>query len=169
MFYKKTENHPFGNSPTSKDTILFETNTTSLLKKSKLRGAALHRHCRPCATTPVKPWLWRQKRFVYRATISFICLIPHSPRDSPLPSLRFAPADDEVEKVSIKVVGMTCASCVANIEKNISKVEGESRFNCGAAPLLFLYAYTYPSSEEVRVGYPFTAGWTKKPLTQKYE
>lgn len=34
-------------------------------------------------------------------------------------------AAEELEKVVIKVGGMTCASCVASIERNIRKVEGE--------------------------------------------
>jgi Cu+-exporting ATPase len=34
------------------------------------------------------------------------------------------PAGGESEKCSIKIVGMTCASCVNNIEKTISKTEG---------------------------------------------
>ena len=34
------------------------------------------------------------------------------------------PAGGESEKCSIKIVGMTCASCVNNIEKTISKAEG---------------------------------------------
>lgn len=33
--------------------------------------------------------------------------------------------DEELDKVIIKVTGMTCASCVANIEKNLSKEEGK--------------------------------------------
>ena len=32
---------------------------------------------------------------------------------------------EECEKVILKVTGMTCASCVANIERHIIKVEGE--------------------------------------------
>lgn len=35
-------------------------------------------------------------------------------------------SDDDLEKVTLKVTGMTCASCVASIETNISKVEGLS-------------------------------------------
>ena len=32
----------------------------------------------------------------------------------------------DLEKVTLKVLGMTCASCVATIEKNVSKVEGSA-------------------------------------------
>ena len=32
--------------------------------------------------------------------------------------------DDEYEKCFLKVTGMTCGSCVANIERNLKKVEG---------------------------------------------
>ena len=37
---------------------------------------------------------------------------------------RIYPNQGQSEKCSIKVVGMTCASCVNNIEKNISKEAG---------------------------------------------
>lgn len=33
--------------------------------------------------------------------------------------------DDDLEKCFLRVTGMTCASCVATIEKNLLKVEGE--------------------------------------------
>lgn len=33
-------------------------------------------------------------------------------------------AHEDLEKVTLKVTGMTCASCVASIEKNLGKVEG---------------------------------------------
>lgn len=32
--------------------------------------------------------------------------------------------DDELEKCFMKVSGMTCSSCVANIEHNLSRMEG---------------------------------------------
>jgi hypothetical protein len=40
--------------------------------------------------------------------------------------IQVAPYDDELEKVHLKVTGMTCASCVANIERHLMKVEGET-------------------------------------------
>ena len=39
-------------------------------------------------------------------------------------SYKIYPNQGQSEKCSIKVVGMTCASCVNNIEKNISKEAG---------------------------------------------
>jgi hypothetical protein len=33
--------------------------------------------------------------------------------------------DEEYEKCFLQVAGMTCGSCVANIERNLKKVEGE--------------------------------------------
>ncbi|XP_064636017.1 copper-transporting ATPase 1-like isoform X2 [Lineus longissimus] len=38
--------------------------------------------------------------------------------------IQVASSDDELEKVHLKVTGMTCASCVANIERHLMKVEG---------------------------------------------
>lgn len=35
--------------------------------------------------------------------------------------------DEELEKCYFKVTGMTCGSCVANIERRLRKVEGRSR------------------------------------------
>ena len=35
-----------------------------------------------------------------------------------------ADEDDELEKCFMKVTGMTCSSCVANIERNLMKMEG---------------------------------------------
>ena len=32
---------------------------------------------------------------------------------------------DEYDKCFIKVVGMTCSSCVANVEKHVMKMEGQ--------------------------------------------
>ena len=33
--------------------------------------------------------------------------------------------DDDLEKCFIKVTGMTCSSCVGNVERHVSKMEGE--------------------------------------------
>ena len=35
-----------------------------------------------------------------------------------------ADEDDDLEKCFMKVTGMTCSSCVANIERNLMKMEG---------------------------------------------
>ena len=43
-------------------------------------------------------------------------------------SVRFSKKTDEADdydKCFLTIKGMTCASCVANIEKNINKMEGE--------------------------------------------
>lgn len=37
-----------------------------------------------------------------------------------------AGVDDDLEKCFLRVSGMTCASCVATIEKNLMKVEGKT-------------------------------------------
>ena len=38
--------------------------------------------------------------------------------------------DDDLEKCFLRVTGMTCASCVATIEKNLMKVEGRCPRTC---------------------------------------
>ncbi|XP_041357192.1 copper-transporting ATPase 1-like [Gigantopelta aegis] len=54
---------------------------------------------------------------------------PSNPFLSPSSSVKFHKSDDDIEmaeyeKCYLKVSGMTCASCVATIEKNIGKIEG---------------------------------------------
>ena len=39
---------------------------------------------------------------------------------------------DEYDKCFIKVVGMTCSSCVANVERHVMKMEGQ----CHCLPLM---------------------------------
>lgn len=39
-----------------------------------------------------------------------------------------AAIDDDLEKCFLRVSGMTCASCVATIEKNLMKVQGKNFF-----------------------------------------
>ena len=34
--------------------------------------------------------------------------------------------DDDLEKCYLSISGMTCTSCVANIERNLMKVEGQA-------------------------------------------
>ena len=33
--------------------------------------------------------------------------------------------DDDIERCYIKVTGMTCSSCVGNVERHVSKMEGK--------------------------------------------
>ena len=35
-----------------------------------------------------------------------------------------SPTDADFKKVTVKVTGMTCTSCVSSIEKNVGRVEG---------------------------------------------
>ena len=47
-----------------------------------------------------------------------------------MPQVRILPTkpledDDELEKCFLSIAGMTCSSCVSNIERNLSKIEGE--------------------------------------------
>ena len=48
--------------------------------------------------------------------------------ESKLGTVRYKPGtneDEEFDKCYLKVTGMTCASCVSTIEKNLIKVEGQ--------------------------------------------
>jgi len=48
--------------------------------------------------------------------------------DSQKGTARYKPGtneEEEYDKCFLKVTGMTCASCVATIEKNLAKMEGE--------------------------------------------
>lgn len=44
---------------------------------------------------------------------------------------------EEYEKCFVRIAGMTCGSCVANVEKNLMKVEGGCIHSLSAVLLLF--------------------------------
>jgi Cu+-exporting ATPase len=54
---------------------------------------------------------------------------PHSPGVSKKKGAKLKPPREDVDKCFVRIQGMTCASCVAAIEKHVKRIDGNLMFD----------------------------------------